>query len=71
MKNEWLSKMRAEQNYTQREFANAINMSYSMYSKIESKERRPSVENAKKIAKALGFIWTKFYEEDLGTTQLN
>jgi transcriptional regulator with XRE-family HTH domain len=60
----WLKDIRAQQNMTQQEVANAANVDVTMISKIEVGERRPSVKVAKKIAAVLGFDWTKFYEDD-------
>ena len=60
----WLKDIRAKKELTQQEVANAANVDVTMISKIELGERRPSVEVAKKIAAALGFDWTRFYEDD-------
>ena len=60
----WLKDIRAQQNMTQQEVANAANVDVTMISKIELGERRPSVEVAKKIAAVLGFHWTRFYEDE-------
>ena len=65
----WLKDLRAQQNMTQQEVANAANVDVTMISKIELGERRPSVEVAKKIASVLGFNWTKFYEDEDETTK--
>ena len=34
------------------------------YGYIESGERNPSIETAKRIAKVLGFNWTMFFEDE-------
>ena len=60
----WLKDIRAQQNMTQQEVANAANVDVTMISKIELGERRPSVEVAKKIAAVLGFKWTRFFEDE-------
>ena len=60
----WLKDIRAQQNMTQQEVANAANVDVTMISKIEVGERQPSVKVAKKIAAVLGFDWTRFYEDD-------
>ena len=60
----WLKDIRAQQNMTQQEVANAANVDVTMISKIEVGERRPSVKVAKRIAAVLGFDWTRFYEDD-------
>ncbi|MBQ6986786.1 MAG: helix-turn-helix transcriptional regulator [Oscillibacter sp.] len=38
-------------------------ISHQHYNYIENGKRRPSVEVAKRIAAALGFDWTRFYED--------
>ncbi len=58
----WLKDIRAKKGLTQQEVANAANVDVTMISKIELGERQPSVKVAKKIAEALGFDWTRFYE---------
>ena len=60
----WLKDIRARQNMTQQEVANAANVDATMISKIELGERRPSVEVAKKIASVLGFDWVLFYQDE-------
>ena len=60
----WLKDIRAQQNMTQQEVANAANVDVTMICKIELGERRPSVEVAKKIAAVLGFKWTRFFEDE-------
>lgn len=60
---QWLYDMRKGKNLTMLEVATKADISESYYSMIENGHRGVSVETAKKIAKALGFNWTKFYEE--------
>lgn len=48
------------------EVAKGSGISESYYSMIESGERNVPVDTAKKIAEALGFEWTKFYEDERG-----
>ena len=60
----WLKDIRAKNELTQQEVANAANVDVTMISKIELGDRRPSVEVAKKIAAVLGFKWTRFYEDE-------
>ena len=45
------------------EMANLCGISQQHYNYIENGKRRPSVQVAKRIADALGFDWTKFFEE--------
>lgn len=60
----WLQKLREMRGLTQKEIADVSKVSQQHYSLIETGERRPSPELAKKIADVLGFEWTKFYESD-------
>jgi len=57
----WLADIRGER--TQAEVAALCGISQNYYSYIETGEKRPAVDTAKKIASALGFDWTLFYEE--------
>ena len=59
----WLIERRKELYASQAEFAKAIGISFSLYSKCETGERRPSPETAKKIAELLGIDWTRFYDD--------
>lgn len=58
-----LKTQRTEKNLTMRQVGESAGISESYYSMIESGERRPSVETAKKIAAVLGISWTAFYED--------
>lgn len=60
--NVWLKNIREEKNLTQQSLAKRIGISRQMVNSIENGTRRPSPEVAKKIAKILGFEWTKFFE---------
>lgn len=53
---------RTKKNLTLKQLAAKVDVSESFCSMIESGDRRPSVETAKKIAKVLKFKWTKFFE---------
>jgi len=44
--------------------AEKVGISRQYYDFVENGQRRPSPEVAKKIAEALGFDWTRFYEND-------
>ena len=55
--NNWLVKMRTSKKMTQDEVR-------TTYSSIEQGRRRPSVENAMRIASALEFDWTIFFEKE-------
>lgn len=61
----WLIKLRSKKDLTQGEVAKMANMPRTTYSSIEQGRRRPSVENAMRIASALGFDWTIFFESEL------
>lgn len=62
----FLKTLRVQNNFTMRQVSDAAGISESFYSMIESGERRPSVETAKKIAAVLGFDWTLFYPDEKG-----
>ncbi len=57
----WLIELRGERS--QQNVADEIGISQSAVASIEAGTRNPSVDMAKKIAKVLGFEWTKFFEE--------
>ena len=54
---------RAEKKLSQSALANEIGVTEQYIYYIEAGERRPSVENAKKIANVLGFDWTLFFPD--------
>lgn len=60
---EWLKKLREDQNMTQAQVAERSGLCESAYCLVETGKRNPSVDSAKRIALALGFEWTKFFEE--------
>ena len=59
----WLREIRKENNFTMKQVAKKSGISESAYCFIERGSRNPSVNVAKKIAKVLGFNWTRFYEK--------
>lgn len=65
----WLIELRGER--TQQEVADVAEIDRSFYTQIETGLRNPSVGTAKKIAKALGFSWTLFFEHSGGERQQN
>jgi len=68
IKRTWLEKIRGEM--THQEVADMAGIDRSFYTQIENGTRSPSVETAKKIASALQFEWTLFFEIPCGETQL-
>lgn len=59
----WLRDCRRKSNKTLRDISEGAGISIQAYSYIETGERNPTVETAKKIAAVLGFDWTKFFED--------
>nr|WP_264672913.1 helix-turn-helix transcriptional regulator [Heliophilum fasciatum] len=62
MNRTWLTEYRGERTHQQ--VADLANIDRSYYTQLESGIRNPSVETAKKVASALGFNWTLFFESD-------
>ena len=58
-----LNKIRKQAGKNQEEIARIVNLSRAGYSNIENGKRRPSVAVAKRIAAALGFDWTLFFDD--------
>ena len=61
---QWLKEARDEQGVSQKYVSDKVKIAQPYYHQIESGERRPSVEVAKRIAATLGVDWTKFFEEE-------
>jgi len=59
----WLIEKRNKMKLTQQDVADRSELSRTFYTQIETGDRNPSVDNAKKIAKALKFKWTLFFDE--------
>ena len=59
---DWLIAMR--KGRPQWEVAREIGIAQSTYASIETGARAPSVKMAKKIGAALGFHWTRFFEDE-------
>ena len=61
----WLKELRTEARYSTYKVAELAGISQSYYASIEAGIRgNPlNVDVAKKIAEALGFDWTRFYED--------
>jgi len=60
---EWLRNRRTDKKMTQEDVAKLANIDRAYYTMIENGSRNPSVRVAKRIALALGFPWTIFFEE--------
>ncbi len=58
----WLKETRDSKGLTQEEVAKLSGISRSHYTQIESGNKTPSVEVAKRIAKTLKFEWVIFFE---------
>ena len=63
MKRVWLINLRAAAGKMQKDVADSAGISQPAYSNIEAGIKKPTVETAKRIAAALGFEWTRFFEE--------
>lgn len=59
----WLKEIRDSKGLTQEQVAILSDISRSHYTHIEKGTKTPSVEVAKRIAKALKFDWTIFFED--------
>ena len=60
---DWLVQTRQKRGESQYKTAAVIGIPQSTYAMLETGARRPSVDMAKKIGAALGFDWTRFYED--------
>ena len=67
----WLIEMRVAKGWPQKKVAELSGISRSYYSGIELGTRTPSAYKAKKIAAALGFDWTIFFEDKGRETRHN
>lgn len=61
---EWLIQIREAKGLTQGAVANAAGIAQPSYFEIEKGISTPRPETAMKIAAAIGFPWTRFYEEE-------
>mgnify|MGYP000046835071 FL=1 len=60
----WLKELRQQKGFTQEDLAEIIGITRQHIGMIENGNSNPSPKLAKKIAKALNFNWTKFYEDE-------
>lgn len=66
MRRDWLKELRTANGLSQAETAKKAGISQAYYASIESGIRGNkgvNVQAAKKIAKALGFSWTRFFDD--------
>lgn len=61
---EWLISLREKQGMTQGAVAAAAGIAQPSYFEIEKGMSTPKPGTAMKIGAALGFDWTKFYDEE-------
>lgn len=60
----WLLRARKSKELTQFDVAKDTGVSLVSYGNYETGKTTPRPENAKKIAKVLGFNWTRFYDKE-------
>jgi putative transcriptional regulator len=71
MARNWLAQFREKAGLTHEEVATLAGIKRQYYSMIENGSRNPSVSVAKKIAEALGFEWTLFFDHSSNETLLS
>ena len=59
----WLETKRKAVTKCQKDISDEAGITQAAYSLIENGKRRPSVAVAKRIAAALGFDWTLFFDD--------
>lgn len=64
MVRDWLIAIRTAKELSQKYVSEQVGVAQASYCNIEKGKVSPSVPTAKKIAKVLGFDWTRFYEDD-------
>ncbi|MED0707112.1 helix-turn-helix transcriptional regulator [Aneurinibacillus aneurinilyticus] len=67
----WLKEIRDFKELSHDEVAELSGISRSYYTHIENGTKTPSVNVAKKIAKALKFKWTRFFKEESSLKKQN
>lgn len=58
-----LRRIRQERGFTLKQLGEMAGLDDSYISLIENQKRTPSVQAAKRIAKVLGFDWTRFFDK--------
>ena len=61
---EWLIQKRKHAGLTQSDLARMAGITQPSYNAIELGKSFPKLETAKRIASALDFRWTRFFEEE-------
>ena len=59
----WLIKARLDKGLTQKEVAEKVKISQPSICDIEQGNKTPRPDTAKRIAKVLGFDWTRFFDK--------
>ena len=59
----WLIEARQQKGLTQKELAQQVQISQPSICDIEQGNKTPRPETAKRIAKVLGFDWTRFFDK--------
>ncbi|MED0680647.1 helix-turn-helix transcriptional regulator [Aneurinibacillus thermoaerophilus] len=67
----WLKEIRESKELSHDEAAELSGISRSYYTHIENGTKTPSVNVAKKIAKALKFRWTLFFKDECSLKEQN
>lgn len=60
----WLRKFRQEAHLSEGAVAELVGISQVGYHWIETGQRNPGIDTAKRIGGVLGFPWTMFYEDE-------
>lgn len=66
----WLRTLREEKALSQAKVAQLAGITQQSYQAIEAGATVPRPPTAKRISTVLGFIWTRFYEEDENDEQV-
>lgn len=61
---EWLKSIRKSKGLTEGNVAEEVGITQAAYHFIETGQRSPRPETAKRIGAVLGFAWTMFYDEE-------
>lgn len=59
----WLIEARTQKGLTQKDVAELVHISQPSICDIEQGNKTPRPDTAKRIAKVLGFDWTRFFEQ--------